>query len=174
MIKLLYQFILFSSFLLLTFSCRPENKFPNLDSGNELHRKLVIEEWLSENDENGILRDSINKMLSLQYVIPDTISPNDARLNYIHRNPKLPNFIKKALIEESITKFMSIGEFFLSQRKIASQLRISHPNRLEEYFIFPNKIQLGYEKYYNKESGLIQAGPYWEFRYGFLWEYGEI
>ena len=157
--------ILLSS-ILIAFSCKNNKAIDNNQYTNlEKLRKIAINQMLEEAGNPNSLTEIF---LKLKYEIPDNIIIPDIKQKYIKENIELPNFIKKAIIVGYPIELMTIGEFFIVKQEEMDEISIC-PSTLN-----PNEIILGYRKYYNNEKHIIQHGPYWLFKNGFLWEYGEI
>jgi hypothetical protein len=104
--------------------------------------------------------------MKIKYEVPDTLDEEDLRYKYIRDNPKLPDYIKKALIERHPVFLMTVGELFLALPELAEKAIIVQPKWR------PNMIEVGYQEYLMERNRFIANGPIYWFKNGFLVEHG--
>jgi hypothetical protein len=129
-----------------------------------MHRKIALKEMLNEFDDDNKLKN----IFFIKYSIGDTLAIDKDILRYIKKNPDLPGYILYSLEKKHTIELMTFEEFLLV-----------NPDLVDNYATviyksFPDIIEIGYKVSYNFQKNLISSGSYWEFKYGFLWSWGEI
>ncbi|NOX90179.1 MAG: hypothetical protein GXO77_14260 [Calditrichaeota bacterium] len=165
-INIFFKLLIFQIVFLILFSCK-ENDKRHLHEfyGLEIQRKLFLNEYKSQIPFDHKFLDSI--YFDLEYNIPDTFSTKDPVIKYIKKNPDLPKFIIRALVEKNVVEFMTMGEMFLARPDILNQiynqeLVIAFPKGA------PNQIWIGKPEYFLESQGVFTAGEVYIFENGFL------
>lgn len=165
-INIFFKLLIFQIIFLMLTSCKEtEKRQLNEFSGLEIQRKLFLNEYKYNFFSNHKFLDSI--YFNLEYNIPDTFSAENPVIKYIKKNPDLPKFIIRALVEKKVVEFMTMGEMFLARPDILTQiynqeLIIAFPKS------WPNRIYIGQPEYFMKSKGVFTAGRVYVFENGFL------
>ena len=146
------------SFLFFLNCVKKKNNF------RETHREIAKKEIISEIGNN----KRIEKITNSEFSISDTSEIDKDILAYINNNPGLPGFIKRALVHRYPVNLMSIEEFLLI-----------NDNLINDYVIIINKNEpdiftIGPRECYSIKTNYFKCGTIWQFKYGFLWSWGEI
>jgi hypothetical protein len=128
----------------------------------EKHRQLALNEWKKSEFYNS----AYDSIFSIKYYIDDSTKIDQNILKYIKKNPFLPDYIKKYLVEKKEIFMMSLGEFYLINPQYSESTIITQPLGRENY------LQIGYPLDINKQKRSITNGPIWWFKYYFLWDFG--
>lgn len=120
--KTLESIILFATLFLLFSACRREKpavygEYQYLES---LRERIIHMSYIATTDREWFRTWTYD----VKYTIPDSIIISSAKQEYFKKNKNLPDFIKKAIVEQYEAMFMTIGEFFLAKPELADSVVI--------------------------------------------------
>jgi hypothetical protein len=141
--------------------CTKQDRDEVKESFVEAHRELALQEWLAETGEPQLYLDNFRVKKA---PVPDSLT-NTSIGTYLATHPELPGYIQNALIAGRVHEMMTLQEFLLISSENIPYV-VGLPNER-------NEITFSRQWVVRKPKIYLQ-GNYWQFKFGFLWEYGTI